>query len=191
MRLACSEMFCWTPSLEQELRRTQDRGKRVAQLVREHRQELLAAAHALLQLGFRRTPLGDIEERHHGADHLVVAHDRVAPVLRRERGAVRAPEHFAVDVRRLAVAHRVEDRRLLRRIRRAVRPGVMNRADASACRSAPPASRSRAVRAQAAVTKDADARRVDAVDRLCRRIEQQADTPLALGDVLARADQLA
>ena len=108
------------------MRRAEDRRERIAQLVRQHRQELLAAPHAFLHLQLGLTPLGDVEERHHCANHFALPDDRVAPVFRGERRTIGAPEHLVVDVRLLAMAHRLVDRRLFRRIRRAVGPGVMN-----------------------------------------------------------------
>ena len=89
----------------------EDRGQRIAQLVRQHRQELLAPPHAVLNLLLRLAPLGDVEERHDRADHLVAAEDRMAPVLGRERRAVGAPEHFVLDVRpsRCRIASKIGD----------------------------------------------------------------------------------
>ena len=122
----------------------QNRGQRVAQLVRQHRQELLAPADAFLNLFFDLLALRDVEERDHRADQLVVADDRVAPILRGERGAVGAPQHLVVDVGLLAVAHRVEDRATARADTACRRAACGESADASACRSAPTATRSRA-----------------------------------------------
>jgi hypothetical protein len=114
-----------TASVERRLqfehaRRAQDRRQRIAQLVRQHRQEVLAPLRRFLQVSFGLAPFRDVEERDDGADHLVVLDDRVAPVLRRERRAVGAPQHLVVDVEAFAMAHRLEYGRVLRRVRRPV-----------------------------------------------------------------------
>ena len=78
--------------------------------------------------------------------------------------AVRAPEHLVVDVRLLPMAHRLVDRRLFRRIRRAVRPRVMNQRVhllADECRRRVVAEQPRT----GGIAEDADAAEIDAVDR--------------------------
>ena len=89
--------------LPEDSRGAQDRRQRVAQLVREHREELLAAPDPFVNFGLGAAPLGDVEERHDGADDFVVADDRMAPVFGVEARAVGAPQHLVVHVRLFAV----------------------------------------------------------------------------------------
>src|SRR5688572_23459830 len=102
----------------------------------------------------------------------------MAPVLGRKRRAVQAPDHFVLDVRAFAMAHRLKDWRVLRRVRRAVGTRVvyqlMHLTPGQLFRLAAEETRAGAVR------EDADAAQIDAVDGLGRRIEQEPDALLAL-----------
>ena len=170
-------------------RGAENRGQRVAQLVRQHRQELLAALDAFLDLLFGLPPLGDIEERHHRADQLAFSHDRMAPVLGGKARAVRPPQHLVVDMRFLPMAHRLVDRRLLWRIRRPVAFGVVD----EGMQLFPDQGGRRVVAEEARarwIAEDADATQIDAVDRFRGGIEQQTDPLFPLGDFPSRPHQL-
>ena len=117
------------------------------------------------------------------------AEDRMAPVFGRKRGAVGPPEHFVLDVRPFAGPQRLENRRLLRRVRRAIRPRVVNQrvhlpADERGGRFVAKKPRARGV------AERADPAEIDAVDRLGCRVEQQPYPFLAFGDFLARTHEL-
>ena len=49
--------------------------------MREHGEELFAAAHAFLYFLLGVTPLGDVQERHDRSDDVAVSEDRMTPVF--------------------------------------------------------------------------------------------------------------
>ena len=113
----------------------------------------------------------------------------MAPVLGRERRAVGAPEHFVVDVRALP-GDASPDRSATARAPTGVPSARVWWISGCICLPISAAGDVVAEQARARrVAEDADAAQVDAVDRLRRRIEQQADPLLALGDLLARPDE--
>src|SRR5581483_2585827 len=88
--------------------------------------ELFTAPDAVLNLLLLAPPFGDVEKRDHRTDHFAVAEDRMTPIFGRKRRTVGTPEDLVVHVRALAVPHRFEDRRLLRRVGGAVGLRVVN-----------------------------------------------------------------
>ncbi len=80
----------------QKSRRAQDRGERVAQLVRQHGEELLAPGRVLElhSASWRSVMSRKVDD---GADDHAMAVDGMAPELGRERGAIGAAQVFGVE----------------------------------------------------------------------------------------------